>query len=589
MRETEPIIHHSRKNIFFVLFYIALGVILLRLFYWQIIKGQILKREGESQTLRKLENKGLRGQIFTSDDYLLVGNELVYDLKLDKQNFQGDAKYLAYKLSEVAIQDNWQSENLADLSNQDREDLRKTLEQEILAKFSSKGNWPKLLDKLSETSKKEVEKLNNPFLYFDENYQRFYPEASMAAHLTGFVGRDENANEVGRYGIEGALEDELKPRCENNLLKMDALGFLLAGQKYDSKNLNGRDVTLTIRRDIQNLAEQNLKFGIEKYQADRGEIIILESKTGKILALATWPSYEQWHYFKYPGEILKNPSLTRLYEPGSTFKTLTIAAGIDSGVIQKDTVCTKCAGPRQIAGYSIKTWNDVYNPNITMIDGYAKSDNTAMIFISDLLGTDRFIDYLKKFGIGNNIEIDLQDDTRTPFPNKVGPVETATISFGQGISTNSLELLRAVNVIANQGKMLEPMIIEKVFDRQNQTNMVSSIKEGEQIISKESAKIVTEMMIEAALHGEAQWIASDKYTVAAKTGTSQVPDPNGGYKKDETIASFIGFAPASNPEFTMLVKLENPKSSPWAAETAAPLWYKVADKLMILLNITPDK
>ncbi len=589
MIETESKIHHSRKNIFFVFFYLALFVISFRLFYWQIIKGQSLQEEGESQTLRKLENKGLRGQIFTSDNYLLVGNELVYDLKLDKQNFQGDSSYLAYKLSEIAIQDNWQSENLDELSREDREALRKNLEQEILQKFSSKSNWPKLLDKLSEASKKEVENLGNAFLYFDESYQRFYPEASMAAHLTGFVGRDDNANEVGRYGIEGALEDELKPRFEKNLFKMDALGFLLAGQKYESKNLNGRDITLTIRRDIQNLAEQNLKWGIEKYQADRGEIIILDSKTGKILSLATWPNYEQWRYFKYPGEVLKNPSLTRLYEPGSTFKTLTISAGIDSAVINKDTICTKCAGPRQIAGYSIKTWNDVYNPNITMIDGYAKSDNTAMIFISDLLGTDRFVSYLKKFGIGSNIDIDLQDDTRTPFPNKIGPVETATISFGQGISTNSLELIRAVNVIANQGRMLEPIIVEKVFDHQNEKEIISPIKEGEQIISKESATTVTEMMIEAALHGEAQWIASDKYTVAAKTGTSQVPDPSGGYKEDETIASFIGFAPASNPRFTMLVKLENPKSSPWAAETAAPLWYKVADKLMILLNITPDK
>ena len=589
MIEPESKIHHSRKNIFFIAVYLALAIIVLRLFYWQIIRGKALKEEGESQTLRKLENKGLRGQIFTHDGYLLVGNELVYDLKLDKKNFQGDANYLAHKLSEIALQDKWQSENLADLSSADRENLRKTLEQEILGKFSSKGNWPKLLDKLSETSKKEVEALNNNFLYFDETYQRFYPEASMAAHLTGFVGRDEKANEVGRYGIEGALEDELKPRFENSLFKMDALGFLLAGQKYDSKNLNGRDITLTIRRDIQNLAEQNLIAGIEKYQADRGEIIILDSKTGKILALAVWPGYKQWQYFKYSGEILKNPSLTRLYEPGSTFKTLTVAAGIDSGAINKETICTKCAGPRQIAGYSIKTWNDVYSPNINMLDGYAKSDNTAMIFISDLLGTDRFVSYLKKFGIGNNIKIDLQDDTRTPFPSKIGPVETATISFGQGISTNSLELIRAVNVIANQGKMLEPIIVEKAFDCQNQQEIISPIKEGEQIISKESAMTVTEMMVEAALHGEAQWIASDKYTVAAKTGTSQIPDPRGGYKKDETIASFIGFAPASNPRFTMLVKLENPKSSPWAAETAAPLWYKVADKLMILLNIAPDK
>ncbi len=586
MREIEPEINYSRKNIFFAVFFLSLAIVVSRLFYWQVLMSSQLRAEGESQTLRKLENKGLRGQIYTSDGYLLVGNKRVYDLKLDKKNFQGDSKYLAYKLSEIASQD-WRFEDAS--SSAQREELKKTIEQEVSQKFQSKGNWPKLLDNLSQESKNKIEDLKNDYLAFDENYERFYPEASMAAHLTGFVGRDENANEIGRYGIEGALEDELKAKAESSLFKMDALGFLLSGQKYDSKNLNGRDITLTIRRDVQNLVEQNLAYGIEKYQADRGEVIILDSKTGKILALAAWPSYKQWQYYKYPGDVLKNPSLTRLYEPGSTFKTLTIAAGIDSQVITKDTPCPKCSGPRQIAGYSIKTWNDVYNPNISMIAGYAKSDNTAMMFISDLLGTDHLVSYLKKFGIGDNINIDLQDDTRTPFPSKIGPVETATISFGQGISTNSLELLRAVNAIANQGKILEPLIVEKVFDQQSQTEIPSQIKEGEQVISKEAAKTVTEMMIEAALHGEAQWIASKKYTVAAKTGTSQVPDPHGGYKEDETIASFIGFAPASNPRFTMLVKLENTKSSPWAAETAAPLWYKVADKLMILLNITPDK
>lgn len=578
---------HSRKNIFFLFFLAGLALIIAKLFYWQIIKGQELKAQSESQTLRQLENKGLRGQIFTSDGYLLVGNQQVYDLKLDKKNFQGDPNYLAYRLSEIASQDDWRFHDAS--STAQKEEVRQSIEVQIKQKFQSKGNWPKLVDNLSQDSKKQIEALNNEFLAFDENYQRFYPEASMAAHLTGFVGRDENAQEIGRYGIEGALEDELKPRVENKLFKMDALGFLLSGQKYESQNLNGRDITLTIRRDIQNLAEQNLIDGIQKYEADRGEIVILDSKTGKILALATWPNYKQWQYFNYADDVLKNPSLTRLYEPGSTFKTLTIAAGIDAQVISQNTPCTKCTGPRQIAGYSIKTWNDVYNPNISMISGYAKSDNTAMMFIADLLGTERLVSYLKKFEIGQGIKIDLQDDARTPFPKKIGPVETATISFGQGISTNSLELLRAVNVIANQGKILEPTIVDKVFDQQSQTEIPTQIKEGGQIISRESAIKVTEMMVEAALHGEAQWIASKKYTVAAKTGTSQVPDPHGGYKENETIASFIGFAPASNPRFTMLIKLENPKSSPWAAETAAPLWYKVADKLMILLNVTPDK
>jgi len=167
-------------------------------------------------------------------------------------------------------------------------------------------------------------------------------------------------------------------------------------------------------------------------------------------------------------------------------------------------------------------------------------------------------------------------------------VELATISFGQGISTNSLQLLRAVNVIANKGVLLEPKIIKKVYDHQLQAEIEVDREIGKRVISADTAAQVTEMMVSAAEHGEAQWIASKRYKVAAKTGTSQVPDPEGGYKSDETIASFIGFAPANDPQFTMLVKLENPQSSPWAAETAAPLWYKTADKLLILFNITPE-
>lgn len=410
----------------------------------------------------------------------------------------------------------------------------------------------------------------------------------MAAHITGFVGRDDDAKNIGRYGVEGALEDELKPRKERGWFHTDALGALLAGSNYQLKNLNGRDLTLTIRRDVQYVAETNLAWGIEHYDADRGEIIILDSQSGKILALATWPNYQQWQYFKYPGEILKNPSLTRLYEPGSTFKVLTVASAIDAGVINPETVCTKCAGPRKFGTYTIRTWNDEYHPNINITEALEKSDNIAMIFVGELLGREKFSEYLKKFGVGQSLSLNLQDDSSTYFPQKIGPVELATISFGQGISTNSFQLLRAVNAIANKGIILEPKILEKVYDQQLQKEILVNQENNQRVISPETAALVTKMMVSAASHGEAQWIASKRYTVAAKTGTSQVADPKGGYKSDETIASFIGFAPADSPQFTMLVKLENPKSSPWAAETAAPLWYKTADKLMILFNITPD-
>lgn len=577
----------SRKNVFLWLVALAFLIIILRLFYWQVWKSEDLRRLTSRQALREKQQVGLRGEIYSSDGYLLVGNQPVYDLKLDKNNFQGDALVLSQTLAEIIAEELWQYQDAS--SSSEKATIKANLALDIHSKFNARGNWPKLAAELSQNSQQKIAALNNPYLAFDQNFDRFYAEASMAAHLTGFVGRDEEALPIGRYGIEGALEEELKPRSQSFLVKTDALGYVLAGEKYDSQNLNGRNVTLTIRRDLQNLAEESLKWGIDRYQAERGEIIIMDSQSGKILALATWPNYQQWQYFKYPAEILKNPSLTRNYEPGSTLKVLTVAAAIDAGVITPETVCSRCAGPRQVANYTIHTWNDVYNPNITITEALEKSDNTAMVFVSDLLGKEKLLEYLRKFGLGRSLNINLQDNATPPFPQQVGPVETATISFGQGIVTNSLQLLRAVNVIAHDGILLEPSIVEKVYDQQSQQEIVNPPQTGERVISSATAQTLTKMMIDAAAHGEAQWIASDKYLVAAKTGTSQVPDPAGGYKSDETIASFIGFAPASQPRFTMLVKLEHPKSSPWAAETAAPLWYRVADRLMMMLNIEPDK
>lgn len=576
----------SRKQLFLAFIAIIIVVIIGRLFYWQVLRSQELKNLSEQQAIRSKSQAGLRGQIYTSDGYLLVGNQEVYDLKLDRQNFSGDVEKLSQQLAAIIAQENWQFQDASDSASKNL--VQQQIESNLINKFTSQSNWPQLASQLSAKAKDEIMSLENPYLAFDSSFARFYPEASMAAHITGFLGRDDDGSEIGRYGIEGALEDELKARKERGWFRTDALGALLAGSNYQLKNLNGRDLTLTIRRDVQHIAETNLSWGIEHYGADRGEIIILDSKTGRILALATWPSYQQWQYFKYPGEILKNPSLTRLYEPGSTFKVLTVASAIDAGVISPKTVCTNCAGPRQFGSYTIRTWNDEYHPNITITEALEKSDNIAMIFVAELLGQEKFSEYLKKFGIGQNLALDLQDDSSTYFPKKIGPVELATISFGQGISTNSLQLMRAVNTIANKGILLEPKIIEKVYDHQLQEEIQVDRQIGERVISAETAALVTEMMVSAAEHGEAQWIASKRYKVAAKTGTSQVADPAGGYKSDETIASFIGFAPATDPQFTMLVKLENPKSSPWAAETAAPLWYKTADKLMILFDIPPE-
>ncbi|NCN87541.1 MAG: penicillin-binding protein 2 [Candidatus Pacebacteria bacterium] len=559
-----------------IIFLIFIGV-QARLFYWQIIKGTTLEVQASKQYEKLIINTGKRGSIYTSDDHLLVGNEKVYRLFAEPHLYKESQDKINKQISDLLLDLNQEYKEATESAL--REQLEDEFDTFLEEKLSIRDKkWVGIISGVNEEVKSQIEALNISGLGFDPYFQRFYPEASMAAHVTGFVGKDENGEAIGYFGVEGSLNKELSAKTDKQLQSSFTLDDSLQNK------INGRDVTLTIRRDVQFLIENELKAAIEKYQAKSGEVIVMEPQTGKVLGLASYPNYDQKQFYKYPTELYKNPSISNFYEPGSTFKSLTVAIGIDQNTIKPETECDVCAEARTIGKYTIKTWNDVYNPNINMTDALAKSDNTAMIFIEEQIGSNNFIDYIKRFGFGQNVTNDLQEDSTPSFPDKWGPVELATRSFGQGISATSLQVIRAINTIANGGLMVQPQFIEKVTDVETNQVIDSEVIELEQIISKETAETVTKMMIEAANHGEAQWIATSDYLVAGKTGTSQVVKDTGGYDDEKTIASFIGFAPADHPKFIMLTKLNEPTTSPWAAETAAPLWYKISDKLILMLE-----
>ncbi len=569
-----------RSKIAFSAIIILLLLIEVRLFYWQILQGANLKTQAQEQTVKTDTEHGSRGKIYTADGHLLVGNQTVFSLSISKEELEIDQLELIKQLIPILIEDPF-------INSQYQEDKEEALRNYLIEKLNSGSNWIQLATKIQETTAekiKELDDLNQLAVSLTPQLARYYPEASLAAHLTGFVGKNDHGQDIGYFGVEGALNEELTGDKSTNTFKGDARGLRLAGQNLEIQELDGRDITLTIRRDVQHLIQQKLEKAIKKYEAKTGEIIIIEPTTGKILGLATSPHYHPGFYRNFTNENYKNPSIANLYEPGSTFKTLTVAAGIDAGVITPETTCTNCDGPRVIGGYTIRTWNDVYHPSINMTEALEKSDNIAMIFIAEKLGADKFSKYLKKFGIGKNIDIDLQEDTDTPFPERIGPVELATMSFGQGISLNSLQMVRAVNVIANQGKLMRLSVVEKVYDPQTDQTSTNEPHVVGQVISAQTAQQVTQMMVKSAQHGEAQWIGKN-YSAAGKTGTSQIPSPDGGYEKDATIASFIGFAPPDNPKYLMLVKLTEPQSRPWAAETAAPLWFHTAEDLNLLLGV----
>jgi stage V sporulation protein D (sporulation-specific penicillin-binding protein) len=586
--KTDP--HHvSRERLLLFGFILGIFVVLSRLFYWQVIEGDRLKAQANDQYERKFTSTGKRGTILTSDGHTLVSNERVYRLFAQPYILNQEPAVLSSLLAPLVVQDVLEYQTASPSAQS--EITAETIQEQIKKKLENKNSkWVSLIGTVSQETRDKIAEMKLKGVGFDQYEKRYYPEASMAAHLTGFVGKDDDGNDIGYFGIEGALEQELKARSQKTTIMADAFGLPLPSEDEPKPiMLDGRDITLTIRRDIQNLAEQKLEFGMERYGAEAGEIIIMNPKTGAILAMAATPKYDQRHFYRYPARTYPNPSLSSVYEPGSTFKILTVASGIDAGLITPDTQCDTCAGPRVFGKYTIKTWNDEYHPNITMTDGLAKSDNTAMIFVAEKLGPDKFKEYLQKFGVGEALHIELQGDRKTPFPSKWGPVELATISFGQGIGTTSLQLMRAISTIANGGVMIRPRIIESVTDWGSGQTITPEPVEERRVISKETADTVTKMMIESAGHGEAQWTASRTHWIAGKTGTSQIAAESGGYEESKTMASFIGFAPPDDPQFVMVVKLLAPTSSQWASETAAPLWYNTAKDLFLLLNLPPDR
>lgn len=590
LKATPTTSYQTRERILFLGFCVGILVVLSRLFYWQILQGDKLTAQANDQYERQFTQTGKRGSIYTADGHLLVTNQQVYRLFAQPQEVAVEPKTLAAQLTPLVLPDILEYQ-AASLSAQQQEVAGK-IQNQIEKKLSNKDlKWVSLITSISEETRAKIADLKLKGIGFDTYEKRYYPEASMAAHLTGFVGKDEDGTDIGYFGIEGALEQELKARSQKNTVMADALGLPLPQEEEENQtSLDGRDITLTIRRDLQNLAETRLAEGVERYGARAGEVLILDPKTGDILALAALPKYDQRFFFQFPATTYGNPSLSSLYEPGSTFKTLTVAAGLDAGVITPDTTCDNCNGPRVFGKYTIRTWNDEYHPGITMTDALAKSDNTAMIFIAEKLGAERLREYLEKFGIGEALHLELQGDRKTPFPQKWGPVELATISFGQGVNTTTLQLARAIGAIANDGKLMRPRIIRSATDWLTGETIVPEPIVERQVITPETAQTVRKMMIESAAHGEAQWTASRNHWISGKTGTSQIPlQAGGGYEQDVTMASFVGFAPPEDPKFVMIVKLNAPTSSIWAAETAAPLWYKIANDLFLLLNMPPDR
>ncbi|MEK7622728.1 MAG: penicillin-binding protein 2 [Patescibacteria group bacterium] len=552
------------------LFFILMVIVLLgRLFYWQVLAADNLLSLARSQQQTTTTVSAKRGEIFTSDNSYLVANQPAYNAFFIKNNPDTDLKTAANTLAPL---------------------LNSTVSAALYNRLSDpKTNWVTLAKKISQAQKWSLESLAWKNLSFEPDQLRFYPEASMAAHLVGFVGQGDQGEDKGVYGLEGFYQAELAG--QPGILRQEHDAFsqpIIFGQFFNQEPRDGRKLKLFLDKGLQFMVEKKMAAALERYGAKSGSVTVMDPFTGAILAMASLPAYDPVKYSQFEPELFLNPVIADAFEPGSIFKIVVMAAAMNEDLIKPDTICEICDGPVKIDKYLINTWDNQYRPNETMTDIIVHSDNVGMVFVGQKLGLDKFLDYFKKFGFSTPTNIDLQDEQVPPFkPDKQWTfVDLATASFGQGFLATGMQMLQATAAIANGGELVEPRMVNQIIsDRQTIT---LPLKSRHRVISQEAAQQVTDMMVAAVKDGEAKWTNVTGYNIAGKTGTAQVA-VGGKYADTVTNASFIGFAPADKPKFVMLVTLKEPKTSQWASETAAPLWFNIAAELLNHFNVVPSQ
>ena len=553
------------RLVFFGIVFLFLLVV-ARLFYWQVVKASELSLLGQQQYGTTTTITPRRGEIETSDGFPIAANKITYQVFANPKEIGNKGEVAAVLASTLQVDIATISASLA------------------LDKF-----WVPIKSNVDAKTKQQLEQLKLPGVGFNDQYQRFYPEASMAAQLLGFVGKDNNGNDKGYFGLEGFYDRLLSGKGGLAVEVHDAFGRpILAKMNDATAETDGANLILNIDRSIQFLAEQKIKEGVEQYGAASGMVGIMDPKTGAILAMATYPNFDPRSYQDYSDVLYRNGFVSDLYEPGSTFKPLVMSAALNSKLVTPDTKCNACAGPVSVGGYDLETWDNKYFPNTNMIDVIQHSDNTGMVFVAQKLGLDGMINYLGKFGIGDYTGIDLQGEVSAVLKpkNEWYAVDLATTGFGQGISVTPIEILDAVGAIANDGVRMEPQVVSAVEDGEgNRTKIQPKVLDTP--IDSQTAKVMSEIMVNAVNKGEASWVRLKGYSIAGKTGTASIP-VSGHYDPNQTIASFVGFAPSNNPKFVMLVILNRPTSSIYGAETAAPIFFDIAKSLLGYYGIPPE-
>jgi cell division protein FtsI/penicillin-binding protein 2 len=554
------------------LVFVALGVIVQMIRIQTSEQAIIFLSQGDRYSGEFQTVYPERGEIYDRNGHLLAGNRTVYEVGVSLSEVENPDS-LAYTLSQY---------------------LGLTYEEVYKKLTESPESWEYVVIQdyvgveTVEALQQLVEQLNDADdprlsgLAFKPHLQRSYPENELASNVLGFVTRDGR----GYFGIEEKYNDLLAgnpvqiwvPRDPNKATEIPRVP-------------NGTTLVLTLNRDLQAKVESILDQALTDYGAQNGTIIVMDPRNGGILAMASTPRMnlnDYGNYFSlYDDGSQYNRSIGTAYEPGSVLKVLTMAAALDTGTVSPDTNFID-TGSIEVGGITIQNWNRDSWGQQNMIGCLQHSLNVCLAWISSQMGVQPFYSYMERFGLGHSTGIDLSGEAmgrlKVPGDGDWYPVDLGTNAFGQGVSVTPLQMLMAVSSFVNEGRMVTPHVLYSMLRDGHQYNVPPQYAGSP--ISPQTARTISEMLA-ISLEQESSQALLPGYRLAGKTGTAQIPTEYG-YDPFHTNVSFIGWGPVDDPQFMVYIWLQSPTTSIWSSETAAPVFSKVAEQTVILLNIPPD-
>ncbi len=534
---------------------IGVFLVLLRLINFQIVKGP--EWAGRSTDKSIVIAQPVRGAIYDRNGAMLAANSSDYQISVSP-NMVVDATGLSLDLMSI---------------------LQKP-QSEIMGALISDRPHEVLAGRVSADVADLVRDLQNDYsgLQIDPLPRRFYPQNDLLCHALGYVDFDGD----GGAGLEGHYQEELAGEAASATFFLSPLREQPAIAARE-----GADLTLTIDRSVQQLVENELVAALHEHRAEGGTIIVMDPRTGAILAMASAPCYDPNEFYDVAEPLLLNPAVSNQFEPGSVMKLITMASALDSGTVVPDSTYYD-AGVLEVGGHRTVNWDRSAPGTTDMTTLLARSLNVGAATLSTSMGAEPFNDYLRQFGFGSPTGIDLMSEAAgtMPLPGDESWTESllAAYSYGQGIAVTPLQMITALSALANEGEIMQPYLVQEVHSENG--DFVHTPTVMSKPIGAQAAQDVTNMAVTAVAR-EVSEAQIQGYTVAGKTGTAQIAE-NGVYLEHDVIGTFVGWLPADAPEVIVYVKLNRPQINPWGSMTAAPTFANLTDDLVVLLGIPPD-